>query len=316
MSQHILKKLLCQQVQTGALMAFSLIAIDHAHGMGAAVPLPPSPTPTLNPDPAPTSSLPPPVENVDPPAFSRASVVGEITKIATQSSCARYPWANRGRAPAAYLNGMALAFAKSMCRLRAGETKAILMADKNKQNTSKDALAWYESAFDQRGMGIDVSGLETLRSLYTLGIGLGMRESSGKYCEGWDTTATSMSAVEAEAGTFQFSYNSMGASNELRTLYNEYRSGKHSCNLDVFSKNVSCKAQGIVGTGAGADFQRFVKSCPAFGAEYAMITLRVLRKHYGPINRKEAELNGACDQMLETVEDFVASKAALVCSKL
>jgi len=211
---------------------------------------------------------------------------------------------------------MAVTFAKSVCRLRSADTGATVMAKKNTANSEKDAVAWFESRFDALNLQIDVSGTETLRSLYTLGIGLGMRESSGKYCEGYDVSAGQTSASEAEAGLFQTSYNSMGASTELRKLYNDYLANTSKCHLSVFSKNVSCKSQPIIGTGPGADFQRFEKSCPAFAAEYAMIMLRVLRKHYGPINRKEAEITTACNQMLDSVQDYVEAKPSVVCSEI
>src|SRR5690606_18063976 len=110
--------------------------------------------------------------------------------------------------------------------------------------------------------------------------------------------------------------NSIAASSELKTLYQEYQKFPSMCHLELFSKNVTCKAQGIIGTGAGAEFQRFVKACPAFAVEYAMITLRVLRKHYGPINRKEAELNLSCNSMLKDVQEYVESKGNALCSQL
>ena len=40
----------------------------------------------------------------------------------------------------------------------------------------------------------DVSGTDTLRHLFVLMIGLGMRESSGRYCEGRDQSASNTSA--------------------------------------------------------------------------------------------------------------------------
>jgi hypothetical protein len=49
------------------------------------------------------------------------------------------------------------------------------------------------------------------------------------------------------------------------------------------------------------------KSCPAFAVESCAITLRNLRQHYGPINRKEAELRVDADQMFKQVEDYLVS---------
>lgn len=246
-----------------------------------------------------------------------AAIVSDITQIASSSSCAAYTWQNRGRAPAGYMQGMAVTFAKSLCRQRQGETPATLMASKNSGNSDRDALTWYESTFDARKLEIDLSGSETLRSLYTLGIGLGMRESSGKHCQGYDVSASAPpTATTAEAGLFQTSHNSTNVSAELRKVYAEYKADRSKCYLDIYKKGVSCPERASVGTGDGFEFQELAKSCPAFAAEYAMLNLRVLRKHYGPINRKEAELNASCNQMLDQVQDYVESRAANVCEVL
>jgi hypothetical protein len=243
-----------------------------------------------------------------------------VRDIAAASACAKYSWADRGRAPAGYIKGMALSFARSVCRLHANDASrspATLMSRADTEDATKDVFSHYKSTFDARGMSTDRDGVDSLRALYALGIGLGMRESSGKYCEGYDKSAGTETASEAEAGTFQFSYNSIGASSELRKLYDEYRNGSAGrCNLEVFKEGVSCKSQSIVGSGAGADFQAFVKSCPGFGAEYAMTTLRVIRKHYGPINRKEAELNADCGKMLEDVQSLIEEDIEGACSDI
>jgi hypothetical protein len=275
----------------------------------------PEPVPAPNPEPTPAPSPEPdPAPETEP--VSSGKVVSEISAIATKSTCAKYRWKNRSVAPSGYMSGMALSFAKSLCRQRAGTAVSKIMAQRNTQLPEKDAITWYEEKFDAAKLEIDRSGAETLRSLYTLGVGLGMRESSGKYCEGWDKTAKNQSAVTAEAGVFQFSYNSMNASVELKNLYTEYKNNPSKCHLSTFKKNVTCKNQDVVGTGAGAEFQKFVKRCPAFAAEYAMVTLRILRKHYGPINRLEAEVNPSCNQMLDEVQDYVVSRPSEVCKAL
>jgi hypothetical protein len=244
------------------------------------------------------------------------SVVTEITNIAKSSSCATYNWKDRGRAPSAYIQGMAVIYAKSLCRYRNRENSANIMAQKNRNNTTYDAVTWYESTFDAKKMEIDVSGGETLKSVYTLLIGLGMRESSGKYCTGYDTSASNHTSTTSEAGLFQTSYSSIGANSELKNVMSNYSAGKSKCYLEVFSPGVSCKSQSIIGSGSGADFQRLAKSCPAFAAEYAAITLRTLRKHYGPLNRKEAEVRTQCNDMLNSVQDYVESNSSKICSSL
>jgi hypothetical protein len=232
----------------------------------------------------------------------------QIKTIAGNSTCASYSWSGRGKAPAAYIKGMALTYARSFCRLKTSEaapTNLVNILGRGAGSSTTDALALYASTFSSLSMDVKNAGVGPLRSLYTLGIGLGMRESSGKYCEGRDMSASNTSANTAEAGMFQTSYDSIGASAELTNLYNEYKVNPNNCFLDTFKVGVSCGSSSIAGSGAGADYQAFNKSCPAFAAEYAMVMLRVRRNHYGPINRKEAEVTTSCNQMLKSVETFI-----------
>jgi hypothetical protein len=57
------------------------------------------------------------------------------------------------------------------------------------------------------------------------------------------------------------------------------------------------------GSGDGEEFQRLSKACLA--AEFAAVGLRHFRKHWGPINRREAELRPECDAMLREVQTLV-----------
>lgn len=255
-----------------------------------------------------------------PASGSGAEAINQILTVANNSSCAAVSWKSRGRAPKGYIKGMALTYARSLCRLDDNRTDrrspASLMSRAQTGNTTKDALAYYKSTFDARGLSVSRSDPDTLRSLYTLGIGLGMRESSGKYCEGWDIAAGVRPSSEAEAGLFQSSYNSIAASSELKKLYDEYKANKNRCLLSTFKEGVSCSSRSIMGTGEGATYQRLNKECPAFATEYTMTLLRVLRKHYGPINRKEAEINSSCASMLDQVEAVVAANGSNVCNAI
>ncbi len=239
-----------------------------------------------------------------------------VTALVEDSACMSHRWTGRGRAPAGYVKGMALSFAKSLCRVRLGKNPAELLSQRATGDGERDALTWYQAQFDAANLDIDRSGADVLLSLYTLGIGHGMRESAGKHCQGVDPNAESPTAVTAEAGLFQTSYNSSSASSQLRALLAEYRRGSTPCFLEAFLEGVSCPKSNIVGTVDGGAFQKFAKSCPAFAAEYAMLTLRVLRKHYGPINRREAEIIPVCAQMLESVRDEVERRPGEACDEL
>lgn len=238
--------------------------------------------------------------------------IDHITSIAASSTaCLNYSWQNRGKAPSGYIKGIALSYARSLCRLKANEqnpTALVRILSGAKGTATKDALAHYSSTFSNLGISNTVAGEQPLKSLYALGIGLGMRESSGRYCEGWDRSASSSRPSSAgEAGLFQTSYDSIGVNSELSKLYAEYKANPKACFLSTYKVGVTCSSTNManLGTGAGADFQSFLKSCPGFATEYAMVTLRVLRQHYGPINRLEAEVNSSCNQMLTKIEDFI-----------
>jgi hypothetical protein len=245
--------------------------------------------------------------------------VEQITDLASNSKCINYNWKNRGRAPTGYIKGVALSFARSLCRLRKVQSTpallSMILSSPDSHNDSIDAITHYETNFINLNIPINTAGADPLRAIYTLGIGLGMRESSGTYCEGWDKSAGSnRSSSAAEAGLFQTSYDSMRASGELAKLYAEYQSSNSSrCYLEYFKENVSCGSTTILGSGAGADFQKFTKSCPAFATEYAMTMLRVRRNHYGPINRREAEVISDCEDLLKNVQSLIDRDSQNAC---
>lgn len=179
------------------------------------------------------------------------------------------------------------------------------MAKADTGNRDKDALAWYSQQFLEAGMDNRTSGSETLRHLFVLLIGLGMRESSGRYCEGRDRSAANTSSDEAEAGLFQTSYNARTGSPLLPQLFKQYANSADF--VDIFKEGVTCKEGDLenYGTGDGKEFQRLSKACPPFAAEFAAVALRNLRKHWGPVNRREVEIRHECDMMLRQVQDAV-----------
>lgn len=255
-------------------------------------------------------------------SISLGPYIDHIKELASSSTCASYSWKNRGRAPAGYIKGVALSFARSLCRLKVSEqapTPLIaIMSTADTHNDKKDALTHYENNFFKLPIQINFAGIEPLRAVYVLGMGLGMRESSGTYCEGWDKSAgANRSSSAAEAGLFQTSYDSMVLSPELSKLYSEYKTTSSArCFLNVFKEGASCSSSSILGTGAGAIYQAYNKACPAFATEYAMTMLRIQRSHYGPINRLEAEVVPACDQLLLEVQDLVNSDPNNVCNEI
>src|SRR5262247_524138 len=98
------------------------------------------------------------------------------------------------------------------------------MAIANTENDGEDALSWYNSNFSSLGMDNSRDGRDTLRHLFVLMYGLGMRESSGKFCEGRDQSADNTSADTAEAGLFQTSYDARYGCPGIETLLDVYKS--------------------------------------------------------------------------------------------
>lgn len=190
--------------------------------------------------------------------------------------------------PIGYMKGVAQVFARSKCVGRAVVTQG-LGKDYN------DALAHYGKP-------------ATLVDLYTIVIGLGPRESSGKYYEGRDMSADNASSDTAEAGLFQTSWNSHKAHPELVRLFNEYRAHPENCLLAVFQEGLGAHSTTSVGSGDGFVFQELEKKCPAFATEYAAAGLRVLRGHWGPINTKTAEFRPECRAMFESIDESISCK--------
>ena len=207
---------------------------------------------------------------------------------------------------------MAVTFGEVYSKWKAGDPAAQLMAAANRGNDSTDALAWYDSEFRRAGMSNDVAGAATLRHLFVLLIGLGMRESSGRYCEGRDRSANNVTADTAEAGLFQMSWDARGASPELPRLFAAYSAHPQGF-LSVFQDGVKPTDSDLsnYGTGQGAEFQRLCKTCPAFAAEAAALGLRTIRKHWGPINRREAEIRPECDRLLQQVQNLIDASATV-----
>jgi peptidoglycan hydrolase-like protein with peptidoglycan-binding domain len=281
-------QLMCDLVVDGVVGPQTWDALDAEFG------LPPYPPPLLEPlDPA-----------------TAAAIVG----LARSSAIAHYEWADRGQAPPAYIAGMAIAFATCIRKLFAFDTSALDMAKANSHNEDKDALAWYADIFNDLEMSNETAGLKTLRHLFVLLLGLGMRESSGQHCEGRDQSATNVESETAEAGLFQQSFNSSSCSTEIEKLMAEYAAGlgiepPAQCALHIFADGVECSETDWenYGAGEGRAFQKLCKCCPQFAVEAAAVALRHLRQHWGPINRREVEVRPEANDLFADVEALITA---------
>ena len=229
-----------------------------------------------------------------------------IAELAGESELADYSWPGRGRPPPGYIPGMAQAFALAVTGYFNDETSAFLMAQAETGNSDKDALTWLKAEFNALGMSNATDGLDTLRHLFVLLIGLGMRESSGKYCEGRDMSATNVTADTCEAGLFQTSWDIRSASAELPKLMIYYWKDPNGF-LATFNDGVDPTANNlqVYGSGEGARYQFLAKYSPAFAVMTTAVGLRVLRQHWGPVNRKEVTLRREADEMLKAVQTLI-----------
>ncbi len=244
-------------------------------------------------------------ETAQPAGPATSGTIDQIIQIAAVSDITRYQWKNRGVAPAGYIKGMAMMYARIYCKLKAGDAAATEMAKANTTDDTRDALAWYNQQFVTAGMDNSTAGVDTLRHLFVLLIGLGMRESSGKNCAGRDQSASNTTADTAEAGLFQTSFNARSASPLLPQLFTRYANSTDF--LDIFKEGVHCGSSNLdnFGTGDGKEFQCLSKECPAFAVEFTAVALRNCRKHWGPINEKTAEIRSESDTMLILVQNAV-----------
>jgi hypothetical protein len=236
------------------------------------------------------------------PADLAPSTIDQIVSLARNSALARHSWSGRGRAPIGYINGVAVSFARVCLKLKAGDSAALAMTAPL-GGTSSDALAWYGAAAGDRST--------TLRQLVALLYGLGMRESSGNCFEGRDRSASNVTADTAEAGLFQQSWNSRSASPELPKLFEAYSANPDGF-LSIFREGLSGSASSNEGRGEGVAFQALCKSCPAFAVEAAAVGLRTIRRHWGPINRREAQIRPEAETLLLQVQKVIDSAPVLV----
>jgi hypothetical protein len=232
-----------------------------------------------------------------------------VIQIAAASGVADLNWP--GRAPAGYIKGMAVVYAQTHAKLKAGDRAATEMAKANSGDDAHDVLAFYRTEFAAAGMKNDTAGRDTLRHLFVLMMGLGMRESSGKYCCGAerDLNGKIINSLHdtAEAGLFQTSYNAKDASPILPGIFAAYRAANPSGFVDIFKEGVQCTAADFenFGSGDGVEFQRLSKACPAFAAEFTAVALRHAVTHWGTINNRLVKILPECDAMLRDVQAAV-----------
>ncbi len=177
--------------------------------------------------------------------------VAKIKSISVlNTECSKTAHGNRGVPPAGYLKGMALTFAKGLCL---GETALPL------GSINRDALAAYNLA-------------PTMVNTYALLIGLGMRQSAGKFYD----------------GLFQASPESRHWLDLNKILLPQ----KSTCFMPVWKEGLP-------------NHKGSPNSCPAFEAEWAALLIRRGMHHFGPLLHNEPKFVPACASMLSEVEQLI-----------
>lgn len=227
-----------------------------------------------------------------------------IEDIGAKSSCAKVQWKDRGLVKEGFARGMALSYAKSLC-------KPIPTVALDSTGAAGDVLTHYAQIFKDLGM-TNKNGLDTNRHMFTLAMGLGARESNGQYCAGRDASMDFTEHDSAEAGIMQTSWNIINYKAESKKLFEYYKSNPDKCFLDAYKVGVTkayCdKNAKIWGTGPGTEYQKLAKACPAMAVETALITLRFsggVKSHYGPIRSRAAQVKTECETMFKQVQDEV-----------
>jgi hypothetical protein len=233
-----------------------------------------------------------------------------ICQLARESDIANYSWRDRGVMPLGFIQGLALSFGLAAQLLRHGEVVIQRIARKDTDNPAKDALSWYYGEFADLDMDNSKNGVTTLRHLFVLMMGLGPRESSGRYCEGRDMSASNTSADEAEAGMFQTSWNIQSCDGYIEGLLEDFWQNPNGF-LTEFQAGIELDSNdlGVYGSGDGARYQFLSKFAPAFHCYVTALGLRSLRQHWGPINRREVELRKEADDLLQKVQAVVNKTA-------
>jgi len=233
------------------------------------------------------------------------AVAKQIDAIVSSSPVLQYNWSERGKANEGYVAGMCKTFALALHRLDDDDGAVVLMSKAATSDTSEDALAWYASIFRSKGMDNSQDGPDTLRHLFVMLIGLGMRESSGNHWEGRDMSAENVESDTCESGLMQSSWNLHNCAGEIDDLFAEFKSDPNGFR-PTFSEDVHPDSADLdnYGSGNGCYYQWLAKYSPAFAVLMTGVGLRKLGGedgHWGPIRRQEVEIVPMVDDLLQEV---------------
>lgn len=253
--------------------------------------------------------------------------VNAVLSIVDRSRISKTRWenGNRGQAPYGYYYGMGLMFANLYERLKKEDNIAKELSKPLTGSENKDALTKCNDAL-VLVLGNSNSETDRLRHLFVLMFGLGLMESNGKYCCGWDRgketgwgnpdKIIAPTSTNSEAGLFQTSYdiiNSVSSSTKelLRDIFRKYKISDDGF-LEYFSKGAKCSERNSenFGDGEGKEFQALSKECPGFTVEFTAVALRNVSNHWNPVIRignpeKGLQIKKECDDLLLKIQNYI-----------
>jgi hypothetical protein len=232
-------------------------------------------------------------------------LASDIDILVPQSGLDDYAWPDRGQPPPGYISGMCKVFALAVTLYRAGDAAVKIMAQADTRDDD-DALAVYSDEFDELDMDNSRDGIATLRHLFVMMVGLGMRESSGNVWEGRDMSASNTEAETCEASLFQTSWNISSSSDTIDELLDEYWQDPNGFQ-PTFARGLYPSASQLdcYGSGTGAKYQWLSRFSPAFHCLVTGVGMRLRSNHWGPIVRHEVDLNPDVDELLIEVQKLM-----------
>ncbi|MGV2387762.1 MAG UNVERIFIED_CONTAM: hypothetical protein LVR29_03695 [Microcystis novacekii LVE1205-3] len=161
--------------------------------------------------------------------------------------------------------------------------------------------------FGDLGMNNSVAGVDTLRHLFVLLIGLrNARKFRKTHCEGRDRSASNTTAETAEAGLFQTSYNARHAHTLLPQLFEQYLANSSGF-IEIFEKGVTCPPQDWENyeRGERERISTLVQNLSNFCHRICRYWLKKSTENIGQINHLEAEIRPEADALLQEVQKIV-----------
>ncbi len=251
-----------------------------------------------------------------------------IPSIVDRSRIAKTRWenGNRGQAPYGYYYGVCIVFANLYDRLKKGENIAKELSRPLGTNSDRDALLRFKNELATNCLNNLITEANRLRGLIVLMFGLGLMESSGRHCCGWDrgklngwgkpSRKIEPTSTNSEAGLFQTSYDIINSVNQatrdlLLEIFEKYKLSQDGY-LELFSKGARCKEfdSENFGEGAGKEFQKISKECPAFAMEFTALALRNIATHWNPVikigdNEHGLQIKRECDNLLKDIQNYI-----------